>query len=66
LLAVNFGVKEGWLKQEHLKPICRSWDNTPETATHPSAARRCRNLDKCFKEATTKVNNDQSAHNINK
>ena len=63
--AVNFGVKEGWLTKDSLLPICRSWDDTPATSTHPSARARCRNLNKCFEQATKDIANDKSANNIN-
>ena len=46
--AIGRGVREGWLDRTGLKAVCRSFDGMPETATHPSAKRRCRNLDRCF------------------
>ncbi len=46
--AIGRGVREGWLDRTGLKAVCRSFDGMPETDTHPSAARRCRNLDRCF------------------
>jgi hypothetical protein len=49
--AVNRGVRDGWLDAAGLKQVCRSFGGAPETSTHPSAARRCGNLDKCFATA---------------
>lgn len=46
--AVKRGLREGWLTKEGLKQVCRSFGNAPETPTHPSASRRCSNLDRCF------------------
>src|SRR5262245_49658571 len=53
--AVNRGVREGWLDAAGLGQVCGSFGGMPETATHPSAARRCRNLDACFGSATAAV-----------
>lgn len=50
--AVERGVRDGWLDRAGLKDVCRSFEGAPETSTHPSGARRCRNLDKCFAAAT--------------
>jgi hypothetical protein len=49
--AVGQGVREGWLDAEGLGQICQSFDEAPETSTHPSGRRRCRNLDQCFASA---------------
>src|SRR5215467_5676702 len=49
--AVNEGVKAGWLDREGLAQACRSFGDAPATATHPSGARRCANLDRCFATA---------------
>lgn len=49
--AVKRGVSEGWLDRKGLDQVCRSFDGAPETDTHPSAARRCRNLDRCYADA---------------
>jgi hypothetical protein len=46
--AVSEGVKQGWLDRGGLAEACRSFGNTPATPTHPAAARRCANLDRCF------------------
>lgn len=46
--AVNRGVADGWLDKKSLTQICRSFGNGPDTSTHPSGARRCANLDRCF------------------
>lgn len=49
--AVERGVEEGWLDRKGLAQVCQSFDGAPETANHPSAARRCRNLDQCYAKA---------------
>ena len=46
--AVDRGVRDGWLDQRGIRDVCQSFDGMPETETHPSAKRRCRNLDQCF------------------
>ena len=50
--AVTEGVKQGWLDRGGLAEACRSFGNAPTTATHPSGARRCANLDRCFAAAS--------------
>jgi hypothetical protein len=49
--AVGQGVREGWLDTKGLEEVCRSFEDAPETSTHPSGRRRCRNLDRCFASA---------------
>ncbi len=49
--AVNLGVREHWLDRKGLDQVCRSFDGAPETESHPSAERRCRELDRCFAAA---------------
>jgi hypothetical protein len=49
--AVQQGVREHWLDRKGLDQVCQSFDGAPETDTHPSAARRCRNLDQCYAAA---------------
>lgn len=49
--AVHQGVREQWLDRKGLDQVCESLDGEPESDTHPSAERRCRNLDKCYVEA---------------
>jgi hypothetical protein len=49
--AVRQGVREQWLDRKGLNQVCQSFGGDPETDTHPSGARRCRNLDKCYAEA---------------
>lgn len=49
--AVEKGVAEGWLDRTGLGDICRSFRGAPETATHPSARRRCAHLERCFADA---------------
>jgi hypothetical protein len=46
--AIERGVQDGWLDQRGIREVCQSFDGMPETDTHPSAKRRCRNLDQCF------------------
>ncbi len=49
--AVHQGVREQWLDRKGLDQVCASLDGEPESDTHPSGKRRCRNLDKCYAEA---------------
>jgi hypothetical protein len=49
--AVAEGVKAGWLDRDGLAQACRSFGDAPATSTHPSGARRCANLDRCFAAA---------------
>jgi hypothetical protein len=51
--AVTEGVKQGWLDRAGLAEACRSFGDAPPTPTHPSGAKRCANLDRCFAAATT-------------
>jgi hypothetical protein len=46
--AVDRGVRDGWLDAKGLGAVCRSFEDAPETDSHPSGQRRCRNLDRCF------------------
>jgi hypothetical protein len=46
--AVHRGVEEGWLDKVGLGEVCNSFQGAPATPTHPSGARRCSNLDRCF------------------
>ncbi len=57
--AVGEGVRHGWLDSRGLGDVCRSFENAPETSTHPSGRRRCANLDRCFAAATTEVANER-------
>ena len=50
--AVRRGVSDGWLEKKGLAQICRSFGNAPASFTHPAAAARCANLDRCFAVAT--------------
>lgn len=59
--AVRRGVLEGWLDRTGLGQVCKSFGNAPDTPTHPSAARRCGNLDKCFASATTLLAQQEAA-----
>jgi hypothetical protein len=49
--AVGQGVRDGWLDAKGLDQVCLSFEDAPETSTHPSGRRRCRNLDRCFASA---------------
>ena len=49
--AVKEGVRDGWLTREGLGQVCRSFGGGPATSTHPSGARRCASLDRCFATA---------------
>jgi hypothetical protein len=51
--AARRGVRDGWLNKTGLAQICMSFGNSPDTPTHPSAARRCSNLDRCFAGAVS-------------
>jgi hypothetical protein len=53
--AVGKGVREHWLDKAGLNQVCQSFDGAPETDTHPSAARRCKNLDRCYAKALTEM-----------
>ncbi|MGE0699883.1 MAG: hypothetical protein AB7O57_12380 [Hyphomicrobiaceae bacterium] len=52
--AVGQGVRDGWLGRNGLAQVCRSFENAPETSTHPSGKRRCANLDRCYATAELK------------
>ncbi len=49
--AVGRGVREHWLDRRGLDQVCQSFDGAPETESHPSAKRRCANLDRCYAKA---------------
>jgi hypothetical protein len=53
--AVDRGVRDGWLDKVKLTEVCRSFGNAPATPTHPSAASRCRNLERCFAATAAKT-----------
>jgi hypothetical protein len=59
--AVTEGVKQGWLDRGGLAEACRSFGNAPATPTHPSGARRCANLDRCFAAASAAHPKQQQA-----
>jgi hypothetical protein len=46
--AVDRGVRDGWLDAKGLDAVCRSFEDAPESDSHPSGRRRCRNLNQCF------------------
>jgi len=62
--AVHQGVREQWLDRKGLNQVCQSFGGDPETDTHPSGARRCRNLDKCYAEALTEQRASASATDL--
>lgn len=49
--AVEKGVEAGWLSDKGLSEVCDSFGGAPESSTHPSARRRCANLDRCYAAA---------------
>lgn len=53
--AVEKGVRDGWLDRNGLAQVCRSFENAPETDTHPSGKRRCANIDRCFAKAEGQI-----------
>lgn len=53
--AAETGVRDGWLDRNGLANICRSFENAPESATHPSGQHRCANLDRCFASAESEA-----------
>jgi hypothetical protein len=53
--AVDRGVRDGWLDAKGLDAVCRSFEDAPETDTHPSGRRRCRNLSQCFSTAAASL-----------
>lgn len=61
--AVDQGVRGGWLDANGVSAVCRSFEDAPETPTHPSGRRRCRNLDQCFAKtmASLRTRNPASA-----
>ncbi len=59
--AVERGVEQGWLDRKGLGQVCRSFGNMPETETHPSAQRRCGNLNRCFAQAQSRQQTRQAA-----
>jgi hypothetical protein len=59
--AVDHGVRDGWLDAKGLDAVCRSFEDAPETDTHPSGKRRCRNLDKCFATAVASLTAKKTA-----
>ena len=59
--AVTEGVKQRWLDRGGLAEACRSFGDAPATPTHPSGARRCANLDRCFAAASAAHAKQQQA-----
>jgi hypothetical protein len=58
---VHQGVKQGWLDHKGLQQVCDSFEGAPETDTHPSAKRRCANLEQCFAAATAEKTSTATA-----
>jgi hypothetical protein len=59
--AVKAGVREGWLDRRGLQHVCRSFGGGPATSTHPSGARRCASLDRCFATAAASQAKEKAA-----
>jgi hypothetical protein len=59
--AVERGVRDGWLDRNGLSQVCRSFEDAPETETHPSGRRRCANIDRCFAATERAIANEQKA-----
>ena len=59
--AVDRGVRDGWLDRNGLGQVCRSFEDAPETETHPSGRRRCTNIDRCFATTQTAVARERKA-----
>ena len=59
--AVKAGVREGWLDRDGLRHVCRSFGGGPATSTHPSSARRCASLDRCFGTAVASQARERAA-----
>jgi hypothetical protein len=59
--AVDRGVRDGWLDRNGLGQVCRSFEDAPETETHPSGRRRCANIDRCFAATERAIANEQKA-----
>jgi hypothetical protein len=64
--AVTEGVTGGCLDREGLAQACRSFGDAPATATHPSGARRCANLDRCFATAVASHSKEQAAQQMSR
>lgn len=59
--AVDRGVRDGWLDRNGLGQVCRSFEDAPETETHPSGRHRCANIDRCFATTQTTVARERKA-----
>jgi hypothetical protein len=59
--AVKRGVSDGWLTRDGLGQICRSFGDGPATETHPSGARRCASLNRCFNTAFAALEKEKAA-----
>ena len=46
--AVERAIKDRWLTKEGTKQVCESFEDAPETDSHPSGARRCKQIDTLF------------------
>ena len=58
--AVKRGVAEGWLDQQGMEQVCRSFGNDPATHTHPSGPKRCASLQQCYAKATRAATKEKS------
>jgi hypothetical protein len=59
--AVKEGVRQGWLARGGLAQVCRSFGGGPATPTHPSGARRCASLERCFANAAAVFAKERAA-----
>ena len=50
--AAKQGVALGWFDDRAMEQVCGSFGDVPASATHPSGARRCASLRRCFANAT--------------
>ena len=57
--AVERGVRDGWLNQRGLKEVCDSFEDAPETSSHPSGRRRCRNHRSMLRHRTCRAASDR-------
>jgi hypothetical protein len=60
--AVRRGVEDGWLSKAGLAQVCSSFQDAPATATHPSGAQRCGNLNRCFAAAAAEKRSAEARH----
>jgi hypothetical protein len=59
--AVNRGLRDGWLAERDLAPICRSFGPDRGTESHPFVTSRCASLRRCFKASQDYQRSDRLA-----